>query len=112
MLIFASIHRHSEQHQGSDFLKQLFQYQLMGGMVDGLEDSAAMTVWMRQNLAMLEGLASDHDNFKLFVADGEGHCSLSFSSAVEETCVHTLSASLLSFVLTRFLGVQRVCGVA
>ena len=28
LLIFASIHRHSEQHQGSDFLKQLFQYQL------------------------------------------------------------------------------------
>ena len=72
---------------------QLFQYQLMGGMVDDLEDSAAMTVWMRQNLAMLEGLASDHDNFKLFVADGEGHCSLSFSSAIEETCVPTLSGS-------------------
>ena len=93
----------------------------MGGMVDDLEDSAAMTVWMRQNLAMLEGLASDHDNFKLFVADGEGHCSLSFSSAIEETCVPTLSGSRLSFILspslvtrahTGFRGVQRVCGVA
>ena len=55
---------------------QLFQYQTMGGMVDGLSDDDAMKVWNRQNLAMLEGLDSTHTNFRTFVAEGAGHCGM------------------------------------
>ena len=61
---------------------QLFQYQTMGGMVDDLSDSDAMEVWNRQNLAMLEGLQSEHSNFRIFVADGPGHCGMTFDSAI------------------------------
>mgnify|MGYP002631798219 CR=1 FL=1 len=61
---------------------QLFQYQTMGGMVDGLSDADAMKVWNRQNLAMLESLQSAHSNFRIFVAEGAGHCAMTFDSAL------------------------------
>ena len=61
---------------------QLFQYQTMGGMVDGLSDTDAMAVWNRQNLALLEGLQSAHSNFRIFVAEGAGHCAMTFDSAL------------------------------
>ena len=61
---------------------QLFQYQTMGGMVDDLGDDDAMEVWNRQNLAMLEGLQSAHTNFRTFVAEGAGHCAMTFDSAL------------------------------
>lgn len=61
---------------------QLFQYQTMGGMVDGLDERDAMEAWNRQNLAMLENLQAAHSNFRIFVAEGEGHCAMTFDSAL------------------------------
>ena len=62
---------------------QLTFYTLMGGMIDaGATEENKMKMWNRQNLAMLEGLAAKHSNFRTFVASGEGHCSMTFDSAM------------------------------
>ena len=62
---------------------QLTFYTLMGGMIPaGASEEEKMKMWNRQNLAMLEGLASKHSNFRTFVAPGQGHCGMTFDSAM------------------------------
>ena len=47
-----------------------------------MTDVDAMKVWTRQNLALLEGLQTAHSNFRIFVADGNAHCAMTFDSAM------------------------------
>lgn len=54
-------------------------------MVDGLADADAMKVWTRQNLALLEGLQTAHNNFRVYVAAGNAHCAMTFDNAMLST---------------------------
>jgi len=54
-----------------------------------------MGVWNRNNLALLEGLLQ-YPNFRVFVADGEGHCGMTFDRALQAAGFKEWIESLLA----------------